>query len=136
MGSLKAEKPLDYDLEVWKDAMRLARGIYRASAGFPDDERFGLVAQIRRAAVSVASNIAEGAGRGSRLEYARHLRTARGSLMEVDTQLWLARDRSEERRVGKECVSQCMSRWSPSHYTKTQQIGPYKRQIKTLYSSY
>ena len=92
MGSRKAEKPLHYDLEVWKDAMRLARGIYRASVDFPDEERFGLTSQIRRAAVSVASNIAEGAGRGSKLEYARHLRIARGSLMEVDTQLWIARD--------------------------------------------
>ncbi|MDQ2702817.1 MAG: four helix bundle protein [Pseudomonadota bacterium] len=66
MGSRKAEKPLHYDLEVWKDAMRLARGVYRASADFPEQERFGLVAQVRRAVVSVASNIAEGAGRGSR----------------------------------------------------------------------
>ena len=92
MGSRKAEKPLHYDLEVWKDAMRLARGVYEASAAFPEHEKFGLVAQIRRASVSVASNIAEGAGRGHALDYARHLRIARGSLMEVDTQLWIARD--------------------------------------------
>jgi four helix bundle protein len=72
--------------------MRLAREIYRVSAAFPDAERFGLTTQIRRAAVGVASNIAEGAGRGSRIDYARHLRIARGSLMELDTQLWIARD--------------------------------------------
>ena len=92
MGSRKAQQPLHYDLDVWKESMRLARGIYRVSAAFPESERFGLTAQIRRAAVSVASNIAEGAGRGSRLEYIRFLRIARGSLMEVDTQLWIARD--------------------------------------------
>lgn len=92
MGSRKAVKPLHYDLEVWKDGMRLAREVYRVSAAFPDSERFGLTAQIRRAAVSVPSNIAEGAGRGGRLEYARFLRIARGSLMELDTQLWIARD--------------------------------------------
>lgn len=92
MGNREAIRPLHYDLEVWKDAMRLAREVYRASAAFPDSERYGLAAQLRRAAVSVASNIAEGAGRGSRLEYSRYLRIARGSLMEVDTQIWLARD--------------------------------------------
>lgn len=92
MGSRKAIQPLHYDLEVWKDAMRLTREIYRASSAFPDSERFGLTAQIRRCAVSVPSNIAEGAGRGGRKDYAHHLRIARGSLMELDTQLWIARD--------------------------------------------
>ena len=91
-GSRKAARPLHYSLDVWKDAMRLAREIYRVSAAFPASERFGLLLQIRRSAVSVASNIAEGAGRGGRIEYARHLRIARGSLMELDTQLWIARD--------------------------------------------
>ena|SRR5690348_3576883 len=92
MGNRNGPKPAHYGLEVWQEAMRLAREIYRASAHFPADERFGLTAQIRRAAVSVASNIAEGAGRGSKAEYSRFLLIARGSLMELDTQLWLARD--------------------------------------------
>ena len=92
MVNRKAIQPLHYDLEAWKDAMRLAREIYRVSAAFPDAEKFGLTAQIRRCAVSVPSNIAEGAGRGGRKEYAHHLRIARGSLMELDTQLWIARD--------------------------------------------
>ena len=90
--SRKAKEPLHYGLDVWKDSMRLAREIYRVSAAFPESERFMLASQLRRAAVSVASNIAEGAGRGTRLEYARYLRIARGSLMEVDTQLWIAKD--------------------------------------------
>ena len=92
MGNRNGPKPAHYGLEVWQEAMRLAREIYRASADFPADERFGLTAQIRRAAVSVTSNIAEGAGRGSKAEYSRFLLIARGSLMELDTQLWLARD--------------------------------------------
>ena len=77
-------------LDVWRDAMELVTEIYRFSAGFPDSERFGLVAQIRRAAVSVPSNIAEGAARRSRLEYMRFLSIARGSLSEMDTQLEIA----------------------------------------------
>ena len=92
MGSRKASSPLHYDLDVWKDSMRLAREIYRVSAAFPESERYGLSAQIRRSTVSIASNIAEGAGRGTRAEYGRYLRIARGSLMEVDTQLWIACD--------------------------------------------
>ena len=92
MDDRRQQQPLHYGLDVWKDSMRLARDIYRVSASFPDSECFGLTAQIRRCAVSVPSNIAEGAGRGGRKEYAHHLRIARGSLMELDTQLWIARD--------------------------------------------
>jgi four helix bundle protein len=92
MDSRKQQQPLRYGLDVWKDSMRLARDVYRVSASFPDSERFGLTTQIRRCAVSVPSKIAEGAGRGGRKEYAHHLRIARGSLMELDTQLWIARD--------------------------------------------
>ena len=92
MDSRKQQQPLHYGLDVWKDSMRLARDVYRVSTSFPDSERFGLTTQIRRCAVSVPSNIAEGAGRGGRKEYAHHLRIARGSLMELDTQLWIARD--------------------------------------------
>ena len=84
--------PLRYGLDVWKESVRLAREIYRASAAFLDAGRFGLTSQIRRCAISVPSNIAEGAGRGTRKEYAHYLRIARGSLMEMDTQLWIARD--------------------------------------------
>lgn len=72
--------------------MRLVREVYRITESFPDSERFGLTGQLRRAAVSVPSNIAEGAARGGRVELVRFLAIARGSLAEVDTQIWIARD--------------------------------------------
>ena len=72
--------------------MRLVREVYRITASFPVAEQFGLTNQLRRAAVSVPSNIAEGAGRGGRTELVRFLTIARGSLAELDTQLWIARD--------------------------------------------
>jgi len=80
------------DLTVWQKARELVKQIYTASKGFPKEETYGLAQQIRRAAVSVPSNIAEGYGRGTRKDYIRFLYTARGSLYEVETQLFLAQD--------------------------------------------
>jgi four helix bundle protein len=78
------------DLVAWQRSMELAEAIYAATTRMPPDERFGLTNQLRRAAVSVPSNIAEGHGRQSRADYIRFLRTARGSVSEVSTQLELA----------------------------------------------
>jgi four helix bundle protein len=78
------------DLRVWQGAMDLVEAVYAASGGFPTDERFGLTSQIRRSAVSVPSNIAEGWGRASRNEYVQFLRYAQGSLREAETQWLLA----------------------------------------------
>jgi four helix bundle protein len=64
--------------------------VYRVSEAFPDRERFGLTVQVRRGAVSIASNIAEGFGRGSTADYVRFLKVARGALYELDTQLLFA----------------------------------------------
>ena len=81
----------DYrELDVWKMSMTLCEKIYDLIRVFPADERFALCDQLRRAAVSIPSNIAEGNGRDSKTEYARFLSIARGSLFEVQTQLELA----------------------------------------------
>lgn len=77
-------------LDVWQDSMALVEVVYRLSRSFPDSERFGLISQTRRCAVSVPSNIAEGAARRSTAEYVRFLSIARGSLSELDTQFQIA----------------------------------------------
>jgi four helix bundle protein len=77
------------DLRVWQQAMDLAEATYRATKRFPSAERYGLVTQLRRAAVSVASNIAEGHAR-SLGDYLRHLLVSSGSLSEMETQFILS----------------------------------------------
>ncbi|WP_018675804.1 four helix bundle protein [Riemerella columbina] len=78
------------DLNVWKDAMNLVEVTYKLSSNFPNEERFGLTNQIRRCAVSIPSNIAEGAMRQYLKEYIHFLYIALGSLGELDTQLTIA----------------------------------------------
>jgi four helix bundle protein len=87
----KLSGPAFQELIVWQRAIDLSLEIYRYTAGFPPAERFGLTAQLRRAAVSVASNIAEGYGRSTRGEYVLFLGNARGSNCEVQTQLVIAK---------------------------------------------
>jgi len=80
------------DLKVWRKSFNLCISVYRVTASFPPAERFGLTAQVRRATVSVPSNIAEGYARETTRDYIRHLWIARGSLAEVETQLMLSRE--------------------------------------------
>lgn len=82
----------DKQLQVWSDAHRFVLEVYRATAAFPLDERFGLSSQLRRSAVSIPSNIAEGAGRRSQTDYAPFLDYALGSSNECEAQLLIARD--------------------------------------------
>jgi four helix bundle protein len=80
------------ELEVWQKARKLATHVYRRTAKFPRFEQFGLVPQMRRAAVSIACNIAEGHGRATSRERNRFLNIARGSLLELETQAFIAGD--------------------------------------------
>jgi four helix bundle protein len=90
MGNRESFKRPHEGLEVWRDAMDLVEAVYRFSSRLPDTERFGLISQLRRAAVSIPSNLAEGAARRSTREYLRFLSIARGSLSELDTQQQIA----------------------------------------------
>ena len=80
------------ELKVWQKGYKLCLKIYRITNEFPDDEKFGLISQIRRAAVSVVSNIAEGYGRKTTAEYLRYLYIAYGSNCELETQILLSGD--------------------------------------------
>ena len=82
------------DLIVWRKAMDLVIAIYHLTATFPKDEIFGLISQMRRAAVSIPSNIAEGRSRGGRKDFVQFLRIAHGSAAELETQLELAQELS------------------------------------------
>ena len=78
------------ELVVWQKAMDLVEQVYQATGAWPREEIYGLTSQIRRAAVSIPSNIAESQGRGSTAEFLRGLRISYGSLLEVETQILLA----------------------------------------------
>jgi four helix bundle protein len=93
MDSNKPQKAGSYrDLVVWQKGMTLAKLIYGLSRGFPPEEKFGLTSQMRRAAVSIPSHIAEGQARRGPREFIQFIALAEGSLAELDTQLALATD--------------------------------------------
>jgi len=79
------------ELAVWKNSIDLVVGVYAASSLFPPDEKFGLTSQMRRAAVSIPSNIAEGCARNSTKELKQFLSIAQGSLAELETQLLISK---------------------------------------------
>lgn len=80
------------DVVAWQKAIDLVTAIYRATQSFPSSETYGLTSQLRRAAVSIPSNIAEGQGRASTGEFRHFLGQARGSLLEVETQIVIAKN--------------------------------------------
>jgi four helix bundle protein len=79
-------------LEVWQRARKLCKTIYEVTSIFPKSEQFGLTSQIRRASISIASNIAEGSGRNSKKEFTHFLSISNGSAFEVETQIYISRD--------------------------------------------
>ncbi len=96
------------NLVAWQKAMDLARCIHRVTLHFPEHEERGMTTQLRRASVSVPSNIAEGRGRGTKKDFCHFLMQARGSLYEVETQVRLAADfkyieQTEAKRILRDC---------------------------------
>lgn len=118
IGIEVSEAMKDYkELEVWQKSVNLALFMYEATRRFPDTEKFGLTAQVRRAATSVPANIAEGWGRGSTKEYIQFLHVARGSLPELETHLiialklgYLGRAQSESAHRQLESISMMLNR--------------------------
>lgn len=88
MGEIRTYR----DLVVWQKSIALVTKIYETTKIFPSDEKFGLISQMRRCAVSIPSNIAEGYGRASTSDYIRFLNISRGSLYELETQLEISRN--------------------------------------------
>ncbi len=82
----------DHNLEVWKRSLSFVTKIYKITAKYPNEEKFGLVSQMRRAAVSIPSNIAEGAARNSKKEFINFLHIAQGSAAELETQILISRN--------------------------------------------
>ena len=80
------------ELEVWKQAMALSKRVYLSTKQFPAEEKFGITSQIQRASVSIASNIAEGAGRGTNKDFVHFLNIALGSAFELETQILLSKE--------------------------------------------
>jgi four helix bundle protein len=120
-------------LEAWQMAIELAERVYKATNRFPDNERFGLTSQMRRAAVSISSNIAEGSGRASDSGFARFLEIAYGSLMEIISQSQIAKLQGflkpaehEELYKGAERLARVLSglRASLSHRNIKRPSGP------------
>jgi four helix bundle protein len=94
------------ELKIWQKGMRLTKSIYQLTASFPADEKFGLSAQMRRAAVSVPSNIAEGQARQGTREFLQFLSHASGSLAGLETQLLLSADLGYCRETQTSSISQ------------------------------
>jgi len=81
-----------HNLEVWKKALAFVNRIYQLTTQFPNEEKFGLTSQMRRCAISIPSNIAEGAGRSTKKEFINFLHISQGSIAELETQLLIARN--------------------------------------------
>ena len=111
------------NLHIWQDGIKLARRIYEITSTFPANEKYGIVSQMTRAAVSIPSNIAEGAGRNSNKDFANFLSIAIGSIFELHTQVVIC---GQIELLNKETVQQL----EEQIFTLQQQILTYKQRIK------
>jgi four helix bundle protein len=116
------------ELRVWQEAMKLTVAVYRATEGFPKHELYGLTSQIRRAAVSVPSNIAEGKGRHSAREFIQFLLHSRGSLLELETQIILA---EQLQYVSAEVSSSLQGQTTVIARGLNALINAFRRQLKS-----
>ena len=94
------------ELKIWQLTRCFVKDVYLLSRKFPDDERFGLTQQIRRAAISISSNIAEGSGRGTNKEFSHFLDIANGSAFEVEAQLILSLDLEYITQIEFDCINE------------------------------
>ena len=113
------------ELEVWKESRILAKDIYKITGDLPENEKYGLVSQIRRCAISIPSNIAEGSAKDSQKDFLRYLQISLGSSFELETQLLLCNDlnllKSEKTKIHLEAIELLQKRISSLiKYVKTQ----------------
>ena len=99
-------------LETWHEAIAFGDSVYQLTRNFPTEERFGLTNQMRRAAVSISSNIAEGCSRSSRADYARFIEIATGSLFEVVSQATIGRNQGFLTEAGYQQIYQAAEKQS------------------------
>ena len=111
------------NLHIWQEGLNLARKIYEVTANFPANEKYGIVSQMTRAAVSIPSNIAEGAGRNSNKDFANFLSIAIGSIFELHTQIAIC---EQIGYINEETTKQL----EQQIYTLQQQITTYKQRIE------
>lgn len=113
------------ELKIWQQSKGLVKEVYKLSSSLPDEERYGLVQQIRRSAVSIPSNIAEGAGRGTDKDFAHFLSQSLGSAYELETQLEIACDL---KFVSKESTQEIFQQLNEIQ----KMINAFRKKLKTL----
>ena len=113
-----------HDLVVWQKSIDLTTCIYRLTRSFPKDETYGLVSQLRRSSVSIASNIAEGRGRLNKAEFRQFLGVAQGSLFELKTQLLVAKNLGMVKGEALDTAEQLSNQVSKMFRAFIQALGP------------
>lgn len=113
------------ELKIWQKSIELTKQVYKVIAGLPDDEKFGLTSQIKRSAISIASNIAEGAGRSSNKEFKYFLNVANGSSYELQTQLILTYELNLIEKQKVEEILNLITEIQKMNYSFQKSIGEF-----------